>query len=570
VSATPRIRRRGVPGDVCLEGVPPLLARIYAARGIDSSSDLDLELRRMVPVGAMEGARYAVDLLVSHRNADSRILVVGDFDADGATSSALVCRALRGMGFRHVDYLVPNRFDFGYGLSRALVEVAARSDPGLIITVDNGISSVGGVAAARAAGIDVVVTDHHLPPDLLPEANAIVNPNLGDESFPSKNLAGVGVAFYLMAALAARLLDAAGARRLMADLLDLVAVGTVADVVCLDRNNRILVEQGLRRIRAGNCSPGVIALLQEGRRDPARAVASDLGFCVGPRLNAAGRLDDISIGIQCLLSDNLAEARALAETLGRLNDERRVIEQDMQQKAMRAVDTLALDDSGRLPGVLCLFDGTWHQGVVGLVAGRVKDRVHRPVLAFAADGEGALKGSGRSIPGLHIRDALAEVDARHPGLIRRFGGHAMAAGLTLSADRLDEFRRSITRVVESRLDPAALTREILTDGGLLDADLNLATAELLRAAGPWGQAFPEPVFDDEFRVRDITVMKERHLRLRVRLAGGEKEIDAVAFNQAERLRGQRPGQLRMVYRLDVNDFRGVRSPQLVVEHMEAP
>ncbi len=570
MSRVPRIRRRTVPRGVRLEGVPALLQRVYAARGIRSPGDLDMDLRRMVPVSALDGCRQAVDNLISHREIDSRILVVGDFDADGATSSALVCRALRGVGFRHVDYLVPNRFEFGYGLSRGLVKVAARLAPGLIITVDNGISSVAGVAAARHAGIDVVVTDHHLPPDQLPDANAIVNPNLAREPFPSKNLAGVGVAFYLMAALAARLIESADARRLMAGLLDLVAVGTVADVVALDRNNRILVEQGLRRIRAGRCSPGITALMQEGGRDPTRAAASDLGFCVGPRLNAAGRLDDMSIGIRCLLADSPAEARPLAAALGRLNDERRAIEQDMQQQAMRAVDGLALDDSGSLPGVVCLFDRSWHQGVVGLVASRVKDRVHRPVVAFAADGDSNLKGSCRSIPGLHIRDALAEVDAHHPGLIHRFGGHAMAAGLSLAADRLEEFRRRLTAVVESHLDPATLTREILTDGSLQDSDLNLATAELLRAAGPWGQAFPEPLFDDEFRVRGIRVMQERHLRLRVRLAGGDKEIDAVAFNQAEKLRGQRPARLRLVYRLEVNDFRGIRSPQLVVEHLEAP
>lgn len=570
MTASPRIRRREVPVGFRLEGIPSLLSRIYAGRGIRAAADLDLELRRMIPVGALEGSRRAVDLLITHRDLDSRILIVGDFDADGATSAALVYRALRGLGFRHLDYLVPNRFEFGYGLSRALLEVAARSDPGVIITVDNGISSVGGVAAARAAGIDVIVTDHHLPPERLPDANAIVNPNLGTERFPSKNLAGVGVAFYLMAALASRLMDPAGARRLMADLLDLVAVGTVADVVSLDRNNRILVEQGLRRIRAGSCCPGIVTLLREGGRDPSRAVASDLGFCVGPRLNAAGRLDDISIGIRCLLSESLAEARGLAETLDRLNEERRSIEQGMQIEAMRAVERLALNDSGRLPGVLCLFDRDWHQGVVGLVASRVKERVHRPVVAFAVDGDGDLKGSGRSIPGLHIRDALADVDARHPGLIKRFGGHAMAAGLSLAADRLDDFRRALTQVVEARLDPALLTREILTDGGLEDTDLNLDTAELLRGAGPWGQAFPEPLFDDEFQVGDIRVMKDRHLRLRVRLAGGEREIDAIAFNQADRLRRSRPARLRLVYRLDVNDFRGIRAPQLVVEHMQAP
>jgi len=570
VSAGPRIRRREVPGQAGLAGVPPLLARIYAARGIRGTDDLELDLRRMVPVSELRGCGRAVDLLTSHRASLSRIVVVGDFDADGATSSALVCRALRGLGFGHVDYLVPNRFEFGYGLSRPLVELASRSSPDLIITVDNGVSSVAGVAAAREAGMDVIVTDHHLPPERLPEANAIVNPNLAGETFPSKHLAGVGVAFYLMAALASRLVPPAEARKLVADLLDLVAVGTVADVVRLDRNNRILVEQGLRRIRAGNCRPGIIALLQEGGRDPARTVAADLGFCVGPRLNAAGRLDDMAIGVRCLLSESPSEARRLAEDLGRLNEERRVIEEDMQAQAMRAVDGLALGDSGRLPGAICLFDRSWHQGVVGLVASRVKDRIHRPVFAFAADGAGGLKGSGRSIPGLHIRDALAEVDTRHPGLILRFGGHAMAAGLSLAADRLDEFRESLTRVVELHLDSDSLTREILTDGGLGDPDLDLATAELLRTAGPWGQGFPEPLFDDEFRVMNVTVMKERHLKMRVRLAGGSREVDAVAFNQADRLGSRRPDRLRLVYRLDVNEFRGFRGPQLLVEHMEAP
>ena len=563
----PRIRRRPVPADHSLGDLDPLLARIYASRGIESLEQLDLDLRRMVPVGRLECSRVVVELLIEHRERGSRILVVGDFDADGATSTALVVRALRGMGFHNVDFLVPNRFEFGYGLSRPLVEVALRSAPALIITVDNGISSVAGVKAAREANVDVIVTDHHLPPNVLPDANAIVNPSLGGESFPSKNLAGVGVAFYLMTALAGRVLPPAAAREMMADLLDLVALGTVADVVALDRNNRILVEQGLRRIRAGRCSPGIIALMQEGKRDPGRAVASDLGFCVGPRLNAAGRLDDIAIGIRCLLAERLTEARDLAEVLGRLNDERRTLERQMQIQALRVVDSLSLEESAHLPGVLCLFDEKWHQGLVGLVASRIKDRVHRPVVAFAADGEARLKGSARSIPGLHIRDALAEVDVRHPGVIDRFGGHAMAAGLTLGKDRLEDFSDALRQVVESHLDPATLRREILTDGSLEDQHLDLGTAETLRSAGPWGQAFPPPLFDDEFRVRDIRVMQERHLRMRVCRVEGEREIDAVAFNQSEQLRGCRPGRLRLVYRLDVNDFRGIRSPQLFVEHL---
>jgi single-stranded-DNA-specific exonuclease len=563
------IRRRRQPGVRDLEGIHPLLARIYAARNVTETDELRTDLSRLIPVGSLGGCERAVELLLEHREQASRVLVIGDFDADGATSSALVCRALGRMGFVDVDYLVPNRFEFGYGLSRPLVEVARDRSPGLIVTVDNGVSSVDGVAAARAAGIDVIVTDHHLPPDRLPDANAIVNPNLQDEAFPSKNLAGVGVAFYLMAALARRLMPRQEAGSVIASLLDLVALGTVADVVPFDHNNRILVEQGLLRIRAGRCCPGILALMRDGNRDPGRTVSSDLAFCVGPRLNAAGRLDDMSIGIRCLLTDSHSEAGRHAAVLGQLNEERRSIEHTMQNQALEAVESLSLGDPRNLPGVLCLFDQGWHQGVVGLVASRVKERVHRPVLAFAADGETGLKGSARSIPGLHIRDALAEVDARHPGLIRRFGGHAMAAGLTLDAADLQRFDGLLRRVVDKRLDPAALTREILTDGGLDDEYLNLGTAELLRMAGPWGQAFPEPLFDDEFLVADIRVMRERHLRFRARRPHGRTTIDAVAFNQAERLRGHRPDRLRLVYRLDVNDFRGIRSPQLLVQHLEA-
>ena len=570
MTEAPRIRRRTRVDPDRLQGLHPLLARVYAGRRISSPEELETDLRRMIPVAELGGCDRAVELLVDHRKAASRILVVGDFDADGATSSALVCRALQAMGFVDVDFLVPNRFEFGYGLSRPLVEIAGRSSPGLIITVDNGVSSVDGVAAARAMGIDVIVTDHHLPPDRLPEAGAIVNPNLCGESFPSKNLAGVGVAFYLMAALGRRLMARDKAAALMAGLLDLVALGTVADVVPLDHNNRVLVEQGLRRIRAGRCCPGIVALMRDGNRDPARAVAADLGFCVGPRLNAAGRLDDMSIGIRCLLTDSPAEAGRLSAALGQLNEERRSIEQTMQNQALKAVDALSLGDASGLPAVLCLFDRNWHQGVVGLVASRVKERVHRPVVAFAADGDDGLKGSARSIPGLHIRDALTEVDARRPGLIRRFGGHAMAAGLTLAASDFQEFDRLLKAVVDDHLDPADLTREIWTDGDLEDEYLNLETAEILRAGGPWGQAFPEPLFDDEFFVRDVRVMRERHLRFRARRVRGAREIDAVAFNQADRLRGHRPDRLRLVYRLDVNDFRGVRSAQLLVQHMETP
>ncbi|MDH3914605.1 MAG: single-stranded-DNA-specific exonuclease RecJ [Chromatiales bacterium] len=563
-----KISCRGASGAEALRDLDPLLARIYAGRGIEATDSLDLGLRQMLPVRELKGTGKAVERLTEHMQRDSRILIVGDFDADGATSTALVCKALRNLGHQNVDFLVPNRFDFGYGLTPQLVAVAIDSRPDLIITVDNGISSIAGSAAAREAGIDVIVTDHHLPPQELPDAVAIVNPNLDDETFPSKNLAGVGVAFYLMAALAGRHAPPDKARALVADLLDLVAVGTVADLVPLDRNNRILVEQGLRRIRARKCCTGIIALMEQAGRDPRRAVAADLGFYVGPRLNAAGRLDDISVGIRCLLADDPSAAREAADLLGGLNQERREIEQRMQDQATTAVDALALDDSGNLPAVLCLFDPDWHQGVVGLVASRIKEKVHRPVVAFAADGPDRVKGSARSIPGLHIRDVLAEVDSRNPELIERFGGHAMAAGLSLSRADLGRFRSCLSQVVEDHLDPLALTREILTDGSLDDAQLSLETAELLRQAGPWGQGFPEPLFVDDFRIHDCRVMKERHLRFRLSRLEGSREISAVAFNQADRVAGQRPTCLRLVYRLEVNEYRGVRSPQLIAQHIE--
>lgn len=566
--SAPRIGRRPLLCDpASLTGLPPLLARLYAARGMASADEARLELAGLLPVGSLAGSAAAVDVLLEHHAARSRVIVVGDFDADGATSSALVVRALRALGFADVDFLVPNRFEFGYGLSPPLVEIAAAGRPGLLITVDNGISSVRGIAAARERGIDVLVTDHHLPPAVLPAARAIVNPNLPDEPFASKHLAGVGVAFYLMTALAGRLVDAASARRLAASLLDLVALGTVADVVPLDRNNRILVEHGLRRIRSTRANPGIRALLEVAGRDPSTAVASDLGFAAGPRLNAAGRLDDMGLGIRCLLSDSAAEARQLALTLDQLNQERRLIESEMQAQALEAVAGIVIE--GSIPVALSLFDEGWHQGVVGLVAGRIKERYHRPVVAFARDSDGRLKGSARSIPGLHIRDVLAEVDSAHPGLIERFGGHAMAAGLTLPPSALARFRDALLEVASKHLSTADLEQEILTDGSLEDPELTLETAELLRASGPWGQGFPEPLFEDVFEISSSRVLKDRHLKLQARLPAGHNTLDALAFNQAELAPDPLPPRLRLVYRLDVNEFRGVRSPQLVVEHMTA-
>jgi len=559
------IRRREVDAAAlaALAGTPTVLARLYAARGVRAPEELDLGLGGLAPVGSLEGVEAAAALLAQHLERGARILVIGDFDADGATSTALLMRVLRALG-ADASYLVPDRFVHGYGLSPALVRDAAEHAPALLVTVDSGINCHPGVALARELGMEVLVTDHHLPGETLPPATAIVNPALPGQAFPSRCLAGVGVAFYLAAALARRL----GADKgLVPGLLDLVALGTVADLVPLDRNNRILVEHGLRRIRAGACSPGVTALLRAGKRDPRTVVTTDLAFAAGPRLNAAGRLDDMSVGIECLLSDDAGRAEELAMLLSSLNEERKQIEAQMQQEALRAVAGLE-PEAGRLPPVLCVHRPGWHSGVVGLVAARLKERYHRPVVAFAADESGQLKGSARSVSGLHIRDALADVDALHPGLMARFGGHAMAAGLTLDADRLGEFRAALTTAVEARLEPGLLDGEIVSDGELPEEALGLATAELLRDAVPWGQGFPEPVFDGCFELIDARTVGLDHLKMRVRPAGGRRIMDAIAFRQADRLGNARPAQVRLAYRLDVNEYNGLRSAQLVVEYLE--
>jgi single-stranded-DNA-specific exonuclease len=565
------IRRRasGVPADFGRE-LHPVVRRVYAARGLTSSDDLALGLDQLLPVSSLEGLDAAIEVLLEHLASGTRVLVVGDFDADGATSSALVVRTLRRLGFGSVGYLVPNRFRYGYGLTPEIVALAAQQSPGLIVTVDNGISSHAGVAEAMRRGIDVLVTDHHLPAAELPAARAIVNPNLAGARFASHALAGVGVAFYVLAALVRRLQErgsAAAADFSLAQYLDLVALGTVADLVPLDRNNRILVSQGLKRIRAGRCVAGITALLEQANRMPSGIVAQDLGFAVAPRLNAAGRLDDMSLGIECLLTDDVGEARRLAARLSELNEERREIEQRMQAEALAAVAQLHLDGRGVMAGGLCLFDESWHQGVVGLVASRVKDRVHRPVIAFARAEDGTLRGSARSVAGVHIRDVLDAVAAHDPGLLDRFGGHAMAAGVTLQHAQLDRFAAAFATEVDRWLDPSA-QGFIDTDGELAPEELTLATALELRAAGPWGQAFPEPAFDGEFELLDCRVVGERHLKLRVRpLASGEP-FDAIAFGYIEdRQIDLSRGRARLAYRLDVNEYLGTRRLQLVVEHL---
>jgi single-stranded-DNA-specific exonuclease len=553
----------------------PVLRRVFLSRRLRSAAELRYGLDALLPCDALKGIAAAAALLSTALRAQQRLLVVADFDADGATSCAVAVRGLRLLGAEDVRYVVPNRFAFGYGLTPEIVAVAAEQHPDIIITVDNGISSIEGVKAARARGIRVLITDHHLPGAVLPEADAIVNPNQPGDAFPSKHLAGVGVMFYVLMALRARLREEGWFRQRglaepnLAQLLDLVALGTVADVAALDHNNRILVSQGLARIRAGRCCEGIRALIGVAGRDPRQLVAGDLGFAVGPRLNAAGRLEDMSLGIACLLSDDAAEAGVMAARLDELNRERRLIEAEMQEQALAALAALRVgeEDPGLAVGV-CLFQEAWHQGVIGILASRLKDRLHRPVIAFAAAGDANLKGSARSVPGLHIRDALDAVAARHPGLLSKFGGHAMAAGLTLPREHLGPFSAAFDAEVRRHLAPEDLRGVILSDGELLPDDLGLELAEALRGAGPWGQAFPEPVFDGAFEIVNRRTVAERHLKLVVRAAGHQRLLDAIAFN-GEGMVPADAARVRLAYRLDVNDYRGRRSAQLLVEHIEA-
>ena len=546
-----------------LGDIDPLHARLFAMRGLVSAEELDYALARIAPVSALEHIDDAAALVIGKRH--ERIVVVGDFDVDGATSTALVLRCLREFGFADVEYLVPNRFEYGYGLSPEIVRVAAQRSPGLLITVDNGVSSIEGVAEANSLGIPVLVTDHHLPGSELPHAAVILNPNLDGSAFPSRNLAGVGVAFYLMARVG-RLLEEqgrAGAARVPARYLDLVALGTVADVVPLDHNNRILVQQGLKRIRGGQCVPGITALLQQAGRQVARCVSTDLGFAAGPRINAAGRLEDISVGIECLLTDDAGSAKDYARILDKINSERRDIEATMREQAFAYVDSLG---EQRWPACVCVYDTTWHQGIVGLIAARVKERCHRPVIAFAREQDGILKGSARSIPGVHARDLLEAVSTAHPGLIAKFGGHAMAAGLTIAEPELDAFKSAAVEQMRRLYADADFSGAIVTDGVLPGDAMNLEFARSLRDAGPWGSGFPEPMWSGDFAVVEQRTVGDNHLKLRVRPAGGGNTVDAIAFNQAG---PSYRGIVQLSFRLDVNEFRGIESPQLVVEQIAA-
>lgn len=549
------------------ETVHPVLRQIYASRGVLTPADADHRLARMLAPHQLGGMERAVELLAEAIRADWRILIAGDYDCDGATGTAVAVRGLRMLGAKDVAYAVPNRFVHGYGLSPALVE-SLWPRPQLIVTVDNGVASVAGVAAAQALGIRVIVTDHHLPGEQLPAADAMVNPNLAGDAFPSKALAGVGVMFYLLLALRAKLREQgafAGGEPDLSVLLDLVALGTVADLVPLDYNNRVLVEAGLKRIRTGRACAGISALVEAGRRSLATLCASDLGYAVGPRLNAAGRLEDMRLGVECLLTDDAAIARRYAEQLSSINQERRELQAAMVAEAevmvARAADTDAVG--------VALFEPSWHAGVVGLVASKLKERLHRPVIAFAPaseDNAGELRGSGRSIAGFHIRDALAAIDARQPGLIERFGGHAMAAGLSLKAQDFDRFAAAFDAVAREWLDEERLEAVLYTDGELPPGAATLELARQLRYGGPWGQAFPEPVFDNEFLCSGWKVMGETHLRLTLSDPRDGSLHDAVMFGAYT---GQPPpSRLRAAYELTINDWQGRESPRLLLRYFE--
>ena len=563
------------------DSLSPLLRRIYASRGIDSMSMLERSAKGLFAPTELFGIERAASLLFDAVKRQQRIIIVGDFDADGATSSALSVLALRMLGMSNVDYLVPNRFEDGYGLSPEVVDQALELNAELIMTVDNGVSSLSGVKYAKEKGLVVVVTDHHLPGAELPIADAIVNPNLHECDFPSKALAGVGVAFYLMLALRAQMrnsgwFQAQGiAEPNLSELLDLVALGTVADVVPLDQNNRILVHQGLQRIRAGKVRPGIQALIEVAKRNPSRLVASDFGFALGPRINAAGRLDDMSFGVELLMCNNIHAARRMASELDGLNQTRREIEEGMKQEAMAFCERLQFDDKQQMPFGLALFQADWHQGVIGILASRIKDQFHRPVIAFASGGDGIIKGSCRSIVGVHMRDLLDRIDVQNPGLILKFGGHAMAAGLSINEVDYDRFCTLFDQAVRQEIDEDALRGVVLSDGELTPEEFSMHTAHDIRSGGPWGQAFPEPIFDGEFKVLNQKLVGEKHLKLIVEpiFKGHNSNVmlDAIAFNvDLRRWPDASAKSVRMAYRLDINEFRGNQSLQLMVEVLEAP
>ncbi len=568
MSVPPTLRRRVVPAfEAWPTPIPALLQRLYAARGIRSAEQGEFKLAKMLPPTQLGGIDQAVELLHAALHRDAHIVIVGDFDCDGATGTAVAVRGLRLLGARRVSYRVPHRIAHGYGLSPAFVnDELVPIAPDLVITVDAGIACLPGVAAAKAHGWQVLVTDHHLPGDELPAADAIVNPNLRGDDFPSKALAGVGVVFYLLLALRARLRECgeSGADADLASLLDLVAVGTVADLVPLDDNNRLLVAAGLKRLRAGHGQPGLRALAELAGKRLSMLTAADIGFGIGPRINAAGRLEDMTVGIECLLTDDAERALQLAKQLNVINAERREVQQQMVDEAETAALALPLPEGGH--DAYCLFDAGWHPGVIGLVASKLKEKLHRPVIAFAPSdvGSATLRGSARSISGLHVRDVLADVDAAYPGMILRYGGHAMAAGLSLEATHLDAFRKAFEAAVARRLTDELREAELWSDGELSPHDVSRSTAEILRLAGPWGQGFPEPLFDGEFQVRQWTILAERHIKYELGMPGRLESVRAIHFGGAAF--GAPPGRVRMAFGLDLDDFRGRNGVQLLVWH----
>ncbi|CAM3016201.1 single-stranded-DNA-specific exonuclease RecJ [Legionella worsleiensis] len=571
------IKQRPVPDySLNLPSVPNVLKRIYASRGIQDESQLDKQLQTLLPFYTLKGINEACLRLEHALGAQQRILIIGDFDADGATSTALAVTALRALGAEHVEYLVPNRFEFGYGLTPAIVDVAHQWKPDLIITVDNGIASFDGVERANQLGIDVLITDHHLPAERIPNACAIVNPNQDGCDFPSKSIAGVGVIFYVMLALRRHLKNANWFAEKnitepnMASFLDLVALGTVADVVGLDQNNRIMVNQGMARIRQGLCREGIKALIDISGRECSKLRESDLGFAIAPRLNAAGRLDDMALGIECLITSDPRLAKDYCQQLDELNQERKQIEAEMKEQAMLALDKLTLnpDKNNQLPIALCIFDKTWHQGVIGILAGRIKERYHRPVIAFSLVGENELKGSARSVPDLNIRDVLAAIDKDHPGLITKFGGHAMAAGLSIRHESLGAFRDAFVSEVNKHLQLSQCEGELLTDGPLQPEELTLETAQIIQEAGPWGQQFAEPVFDNVFELLDQRLVGKNHLKMTLALAKSSLQVDAIAFNiDLKAWPNHRIKYVHVAYKLDINCYMGRSRLQLLVQAM---
>ncbi len=572
----PRIIKQRDSAVAQLSSVHPLLGKIYSARSVVSEDELDCSASQLLSPKTLKGIDAGASLLAAAVAEQKKVVIVADFDADGATSCALSILALRAMGLVDIDFLVPNRFEYGYGLTPEIVEVAKALKPDLIMTVDNGISSVDGVQVAQDAGIDVLVTDHHLPGNTLPNATAIVNPNQPGCEFESKNLAGVGVAFYVLSQVRAQLREMGWfmqqniAEPNLAQFLDIVALGTVADVVPLDANNRRLVHQGIQRIRKGVARPGILALLEVAKRSHQSVVASDLGFAVGPRLNAAGRLDDMSVGIRCLLTDDPFEAKEIAEELDGLNQDRRLIERGMQGEAEQVLESMSLNEK-EIPYGLCLYEAQWHQGVIGILASRIKDKFHRPVIAFANSDQGEVKGSARSVSGVHIRDVLDAVASQRPDILQKFGGHAMAAGLSLQLGHLDEFKQLFDLEVRKHLSEEDLTQVLWSDGELEPDDFNLATAGILRDGGPWGQRFPEPAFNGVFNLVQQRIVGQNHLKMVVApIDNPQQVIDAIAFNVDTALWPNLDAQaVELVYKLDINEFRGIHSVQLLVDSVEA-